>query len=369
MSPKEKNPRLERSNTDESLRLERESSDREYGKTQTAIEEASDASIQTARERADQRSQESRDHADVKLARSKAPPKVRESVDRERAHEDAVLEGARAASDSELEAERVEGRRALAALLYLERQKTDTRLMFERARSDEGLATRDEFLGMVSHDARTLLAGIALQAALLKRSAAEDEAGRRAVQGLEKIERFTARLNRLLGDLMDVASIEAGKLLVVPASQDVTALVRESVDTFQPLASAQGLSFSVEIRGETLMAKFDYERVLQVLANLLSNAIKFTEAGGRISIRVESLGQEVHCSVTDTGAGIPNHQLEAVFERFWQARSGDRRGLGLGLYISKCIVEAHGGRIWAESQPGVGSTFTFTLPGAPAESQ
>jgi signal transduction histidine kinase len=369
MAPNEKNPRPERTHTDESLRLERARSDREYSKKQTAIEEASDASIQTARERADEVSQESRDTADVKMARTNASPKMLESVDRERAHEDAALEGERAASDIELEAERVEGRRALAALLLLERQETDMRLVLERARSDEGLATRDEFLGIVSHDSRTLLAGIALQATLLKRIAAGDEAGRRTVQGLEKIERFTARLNRLLGDLVDVASIEAGKLLVVPTVQDAIALVRESVETFRPLASAQGLSLSVEIRGETLMAKFDYERVLQVLANLLSNAIKFTRPGGTISLRVEPLGQEVHISVTDTGPGIPSHQLEAVFERFWQARSEDRRGLGLGLYISKCIVEAHGGRIWAESQLGVGSTFTFTLPGAPTESQ
>jgi signal transduction histidine kinase len=369
MAQKEKTPRPERSHTDESLRSEREHSDREYSKTQTAIEEASYASVQTARERADQISQEARDIADVNLARGKTSPEARESVDRERAHEDAALQGERAASDAEMEAERVEGKRALAALLFLERKETDSRLLLERARSDEGLATRDDFLGMVSHDARTLLAGIALQATLLKRNAAEDEAGRRTVQGLEKIERFTARLNRLLGDLMDVASIEAGKLLVVPALQDATALVRESAEAFQPLATAHGLTLSVEIRGKDLKAKFDHERVHQVLANLLSNAIKFTKPGGRISIRVESLGHEVHCSVTDTGAGIPSHQLNAVFERFWQAGSGDRRGLGLGLYISKCIVEAHGGRIWAESQPGVGSTFTFTLQGAPTESQ
>ncbi|HYH99818.1 HAMP domain-containing sensor histidine kinase [Hyalangium sp.] len=306
---------------------------------------------------------------DVELARSEASAQAIERIDRERAHEDVVLQGERATSDAELRAEREEGKRALAALLHLERVETDTRLLLERERSDAGLATRDEFMGVVSHDLRTFLSGIALQAALLKRNASEDAAGKRTVQGLEKIERFTARMNRLIGDLVDVASIEAGKLLVAPSLQDARELVRESVEAFQPLASAQGLSLDAEIRGKPLMAEFDHERVLQVLANLLSNAIKFTKAGGRVSIRVELVGQEVHCSVTDTGAGIPSQQLTAVFERFWQARSGDRRGLGLGLYISKCIVEAHGGRIWAESQPGAGSTFTFTLPVAPASSQ
>jgi signal transduction histidine kinase len=150
-------------------------------------------------------------------------------------------------------------------------------------------------------------------------------------------------MNRLIGDLVDVASIEAGKILVTPSLQDANALVRESVEAFQPLAPAQGLSLDGATSENPLMARFDHERLLQVVANLLSNAIKFTRPGGRISIRVEPRGQEVHFSVTDTGSGIPKHQLEAVFERFWQARSEDRRGLGLGLYISRCIVEAHGG--------------------------
>jgi signal transduction histidine kinase len=362
----DKKSQPERDNTDESLRLEREKSDRELAKTRTSIEADSDAAMQTARDKADQTSQENRDDVDVKLARRGTPAEARNSVYRERAHVDAVLEEERATSDAKLQAEREEGKRALEALLALERAETDMRLLVERASSDRGIATRDEFLGMVSHDLRSLLAGVALQASLLKRTAAEDEAGRRTVQAAEKIQRFTARMNRLIGDLVDVASIEAGKILVTLSLQDANALVRESVEAFQPLATAHGLSLDMVTHGNILMARFDRERVLQVLANLLSNAIKFTRRGGRISLRVEPLGQEVRFSVTDTGSGIPNHQLEAVFERFWQARGEDRRGLGLGLYISKCIVEAHGGRIWAESQLGKGSTFSVTLPGASA---
>ncbi|HEX8538886.1 MAG TPA: HAMP domain-containing sensor histidine kinase [Cystobacter sp.] len=360
----DKKPQPERDNTDESLRLEREKSDSEIAKTQTTIEAGSDAAIQTARDQADQTSQEARDDVDVKLARSKAPPAARELVYQERAHVDAALEEERAVSDAKMQAEREEGKRALDALLSLERAETDTRLLVERASSDKGLATRDEFLGMVSHDLRSLLAGVALQAAILKRGASEDEAGQKTAQAVEKIQRFAARMNRLIGDLVDVASIEAGKILVTPLLQDANTLVRESVEAFQPLASAQGLSLDVATGETPLMAKFDHERVLQVLANLLSNAIKFTKAGGRISIRVERVDQEVRFSVTDTGSGIPSQHLTSVFERFWQARSADRRGLGLGLYISLCIVEAHGGRIWVESQHGQGSTFSFTLPGA-----
>jgi signal transduction histidine kinase len=366
MPTKDKKPQPERASTDEGLRSEREKSDREYASAQTAIEEETDSAIHHARESTDEFLRTTRENADVRLSGRETPAQARESVARERVHEDAALQAERTTADAERRDERAERRRALAALLHLEREETDSRLLLERTSADEGLSTRDQFMGMVSHDLRTLLGGIALQAALLKREAAEDEVGRRAVQAAEKIQRFTARMNRLIGDLVDVASIEEGQIRVAPALQDATALVRESVEAFQPLASSQGLSLDVELHGNTLMAKFDHERILQVLANLLSNAIKFTPPGGRVSLRVEPVGQDVRFSVTDTGPGIPSHQLEAVFERFWQARREDRRGLGLGLYISKGIVEAHGGRIWAQSQPGEGSTFAFTLPGASA---
>ncbi|WP_338277380.1 sensor histidine kinase [Corallococcus caeni] len=363
MATEDTAPKPPRSQTDEGLRVEREKSDQEYAERQQAIEEGSDAAIDKARAQADEALQTARDTADT---RRNAAPVARETLTQERAKEDTVLQGERDAADAELQDERDERLLALAALLHLERAETDLRLSGERAYADEALATRDQFMGMVSHDLRTLLGGIALQAALIKRGAGEDEAGQRANQAAEKIQRFTARMNRLIGDLVDVASIEAGRIRVAPAPQDATALVRDSVEAFQPLASAQGLRFDVELRGNTLMAKFDHDRVLQVLANLLSNAIKFTPAGGRILLRVEPVDADVRFSVTDTGPGIPSHQLEVVFNRFWQARGEDRRGLGLGLYIARGIVEAHGGRIWAESGPGQGSTFLFTLPGAPA---
>jgi signal transduction histidine kinase len=136
------------------------------------------------------------------------------------------------------------------------------------------------------------------------------------------------------------------------------------VEAFQPTASAKGLSLDSDVASDSLLARFDHERIHQVLANLLSNAIKFTPEGGRVSIRVEPAEGEIRFSVTDTGPGIAEDELGRIFERFWQVVGGDKRGLGLGLYISKCIIEAHGGRIWAESQPEAGSTFFFTLPGA-----
>jgi signal transduction histidine kinase len=368
MTTKDKKPQPERGNTDESLHRERANTDRKYADRQAVIEAGSDAAVQKSRTLSDESIRAAREKADARLERSETPAQARESMSRERAEEDASLHAERATADAQLRDERAERMCALAALLHLEREETDTRLLLERVRADEGLGTRDQFLGMVSHDLRSLLGGIALHAALLKRDAADDEAGKKTSQGLEKIQRFTARMNRLIGDLLDVASLEEGRLRVSPILQDATAIARESIEAFQPLASARGLSLDLEIGGPALMAKFDHERVFQVLANLLSNAIKFTPAGGRISLRVEPVGPDVCFSVEDTGSGIPSHQLEAVFERFWQARSEDGRGLGLGLYISKGIVEAHGGRISAESQLGKGTTFSVTLPGVPGSS-
>jgi signal transduction histidine kinase len=148
--------------------------------------------------------------------------------------------------------------------------------------------------------------------------------------------------------------------------EDAIRLVRETVEAFQPSASAKGIALESQVAKDSLLARFDHECILQVLANLVSNAIKFTPEGGRISIRVEPAGEEVRFSVADSGPGISEENLERIFERFWQVSASDKRGLGLGLFISRCIVEAHGGRIWVESKTGEGSTFRFTLPGARA---
>jgi signal transduction histidine kinase len=131
---------------------------------------------------------------------------------------------------------------------------------------------------------------------------------------------------------------------------------------FQDIATAAGVSIGALPVPSPALAVFDHARILQVLTNLLGNAIKFTPSGGRVVVTVERIGEVVRVSVTDSGVGVAPERLEAVFERFLQLKPNDRRGVGLGLYISRCIVERHGGRIWAESTIGEGSTFSFTLP-------
>ena len=178
----------------------------------------------------------------------------------------------------------------------------------------------------------------------------------------ERIQRAGARMNRLIGDLVDIASIEAGVLRVTREVGDPTQVVTEALDTFQAQAAAKGVSLVAELVPPPSLAAFEPARILQVLANLLSNAIKFTPANGKVVVRVERIGGEVRFAISDTGEGIPADKMEAIFERFLQITENDRRGLGLGLYISKCIVQGHGGRIWAQSRIGEGSTFCFTLP-------
>lgn len=309
-------------------------------------------------------------HRARRRADEKAPGGVAwETVEAERELEDAVLCQEREVNDETLTHEREEEKRALAHLLRYEREQTDDHLLVERSRADRLLAARDDFMGMVSHDLRTLLGGIALTAALQIRHAKDDEGGRHTVDAARKIQRYTARMNRLIGDLIDVTGIEAGRLSVDLGQRDAVALLRETAEAFQPSASANGITLDVELAKGAVLATFDQDRILQVLANLVSNAIKFTNDGGRISVRVAPAGSEVLFSVRDTGSGIPTEQLEAIFERFWQGTAHDRRGLGLGLFITRCIVEAHGGRVWAESDLGKGSRFFFTLPAANVGSQ
>lgn len=231
-----------------------------------------------------------------------------------------------------------------------------------KATSDEALAHRDDAMGMVGHELRNLLHGILLSASVLAENASKSDEGRRMVDGMKRIHTYGARMNRLIADLVDVVSIDAGKLALEFKPWNAVALIAEAIEGCALAASAKGVSLDSEPLEPVLLANFDRGRMLQVLTNLIGNALKFTPRGGRIAVRGERVGDEIWLSVTDTGSGIPTDKLDAVFVRFLQLGKDDQRGLGLGLYISKCIVESHGGRIWAESTLGEGSAFRFTIP-------
>ena len=351
----------ERELTDVSLREERKESDREMTANQVATEKHADAVLEHARENADAVLVAAREKAD-KMADTSASHDIQAAIAEDRELEDATLCDERAAADKAVRRERAERSRMLTRLLPLQRDATDQYLLTERARSDDALATRDDFLGMVSHDLRDLLNGIVVSSQFLAQKLEKHSDRERLLLETNRIERYGARMNRLIGDLVDVASIDAGKLAMQTGQGDVASLVVEAVEALQITASARGVSLETHDLLEPCLAEFDYDRMLQVLANLIANSIKFTSRGGSVRVHCERVGESFEFCVDDTGEGIPPAMLEAVFERFWQVGKSDRRGLGLGLYISRCIVEAHGGIIRAESGSGQGTRMYFTLP-------
>ena len=177
----------------------------------------------------------------------------------------------------------------------------------------------------------------------------------------QRIKSTAGRMHRLIGDLVDVASIDAGRLAIQTKLGNAENTVLEAVDIWGPPTAAKGIDLQC-LPHPSIAARFDHERIVQVLGNLITNAAKFSSQGATVTVQVQVVDGHARFSVADRGIGIPADKLEAIFERFCQVVGQDRRGLGLGLYISKCLVEAHGGTIWAESELGRGSTFFFTLP-------
>ena len=353
----------ERAHTDESLQSERRDLDAAAATRLATAEDDADGIVDHARALADAIVRKARMQEDLRYLAPSAEG-GRAAVIRQRGLEDSVLQEERAGADEVLRGRREQQARILTALLPLEREQTDRHLLTERVRADTDVFNRDDFLGMVSHDLRDLIGAVVTAATLISKRSQQTDEGEQARAGVERIHRYVARMNRLIGDLVDVASIDAGKLAVAPVPGDLATVIAEAVETFQVSAQAKALTLDMDIAFRPVLASFDYERMLQVLANLISNAIKFTPAGGTIHVSGELVGGAVQLSVRDSGIGIPAHLTEAIFERFCQVAQHDRRGLGLGLYISKCLVEAQGGRMWAESQTGEGSTIRVSVPAA-----
>ena len=227
---------------------------------------------------------------------------------------------------------------------------------------ERAVAARDVVLGIVAHDLRNPLSLITMAANGMRRRPG-DEPDRRNGKTSEVILRAAQRMNQLIEDLLDVARIEAGQLSVEFATLLAADLARDAVEMQRPLAEASGVTISLEVEPDVKTAWGDHRRLLQVFDNLIGNAIKFTQSGGGIVVRVAVTNGDVMFSVTDTGRGIAADAVPHVFDRFWQAAVGARRlGAGLGLAITKGIVEAHGGRIGVESEVGRGTTFFFTIP-------
>ena len=354
-----------RESTDARLGTERTKTDDELAARVRTSNRQADEVLRVERGRAEEVLRTARERADERSLRDHLSQVEQMAIAGERARDDEVLRQEHTRADGITAEERAERDRLVASLLDRERRDTDAGLLLERVTADEVLTQREHFLGMVSHDLRNELAGIAMSVAQIIKNASHDDAGGKIFRSATNVQRITLRMSRLIGDLLDVASIEAGRFMIAPDDHDVGRTLEEAVESFQSIASAKEISLAGEPPTDPAQARFDHQRILQVLGNLLTNALRFTPQGGRVSVRAERTGGETRFSVSDTGPGIAANRLEAIFERYEQGSSTDRKGLGLGLYIARRIVEAHGGRIWVDTS-ATGSTFHFTLPDRPS---
>jgi signal transduction histidine kinase len=372
-----------RDQTDQSLVDERDKTDEYLAEKIRAVEAQTSEAIRQIRvdadtARAQQRAAVDGHKDDGHAVLGKTPSPLREeAVTQERVNEDR----ARAR-------ERFQKRLIAEAVCEHERHETDGHLLDERDHVDSSgelashrlseeqhshevtkaaLVTRDQYLAVVSHDLKNSLVAVSLGTRLMRTGLSQIELDRGALlKQLDLIERSTAGMDRMVTDLLDVERMAQDKLSLTHERLELGALLQECADLFAPVVANHAFTLTIRQAAQPLYVEGDHDRLLQVLANLLGNALKFTPKGGSIELALDNRRTHAEISVRDNGPGVPTNAREQIFERFSQLKLRDRRGLGLGLFIAKWLVEAHQGRIWVTSEPGRGSTFTFTLPLLPS---
>jgi two-component system phosphate regulon sensor histidine kinase PhoR len=223
---------------------------------------------------------------------------------------------------------------------------------------------RSEFIDNVSHELRTPLSTVSLLAETLAREARSTDVPERMRDRITRIEVETGHLVQMVNELLDLARIEGGGRLDLDAGVDLGQLAAASVERLRLFAERQGVTLGVDVEADLPTVRGDEARLGQVLVNLVHNAVKFSPGGGDVRVAVRAEGSTVACSVVDHGIGISPVDQARIFERFYKADRSRTSGggTGLGLAIARHVVEGHGGRIWVESEPGRGSTFSFAIP-------
>ena len=233
----------------------------------------------------------------------------------------------------------------------------------------QAIHARDDMIGIVSHDLRNPANAVKMLVKSILGGNARHLIPADVADRLRIVHQAAEQMDALIQDLLDMTRMEGGALTVSAKAVDADWLVARSVEALRPLAEAAQVSLATSLDEEPLTLLVDPDRVLQLLSNVVGNAIKFTPAGGSVSLSVHATPDGALFAVKDTGIGIASAQLECVFDRFTQLPTaqglGPRHGAGLGLPISRGIVEAHGGRIWIESQAGDGTLVQFLLPASP----
>jgi len=225
----------------------------------------------------------------------------------------------------------------------------------------EAVQGREDVLSFVAHDLRGFLFGSRIGIDILLRSIPEKER-RRGWNELGRVQRLNAQMARMIEDLLDVSSLDSGRLSLNLAEWGASDLVSQAIEAFAATAADGDIAYAADAPDRTATVSCDAGRVMQIFGNIVGNAVRFTPRGGSITISASAAGEHVQFAVRDTGPGIVPEHLAHVFERYWQAEDDAHKGRGLGLYIARHLVEAQGGRIWAESRLGAGTTFFFTLP-------
>jgi signal transduction histidine kinase len=263
-------------------------------------------------------------------------------------------------------------RSKVSVLVELFLQKEQIRIQGElldaervaRAAAEAQIKAREEVLAIVSHDLGNPMTAVAMNATQLARraAAAGDAAGQHLAEAIVK---SVGRMDRLVRSLLDASRIETGRLPLDRKAYTLAEIVGPVIDAFATTTAEKSQKFSCQLPDGPITVVCDRERIDQVLSNLLSNAAKFTPAGGGVTLAAILRPHQLTFAVSDTGPGIAPEDVPHIFDRYWQADGHERKGLGLGLAIAQGVVQAHGGRIWVESEPGKGTTFLFTLPLSP----
>lgn len=251
---------------------------------------------------------------------------------------------------------------AAQAAIAIQNAQFVSELQSAYAKLDQLDKLKSNFIAVASHELRTPLGLILGYASMLK-----DETGGAAAEQLNVVVQSALHLRGLIEDMVNVTHLKSGRVELNLEAWCVQDLIRAACAECHSLAVAKNQRVSLSLPAARIQVKADWTKITIVMNNLLTNAIKFTPDGGHIRVTAESHNGEAWISVVNTGSGIPAADLERIFERFYQAEDHLTRsqgGMGLGLPIAKAIVELHGGRIWAESVPGKGSRFTFSLPAA-----
>jgi two-component system phosphate regulon sensor histidine kinase PhoR len=253
-------------------------------------------------------------------------------------------------------------RRFLQLIVLPDRQTGGSLLLVQDLTRVRRLETvRRDFISNVSHELRTPLASLKALTETLRDGALEDP--KAAPRFLGRIETEVDALTQMATELLELSRIESGQVPLQRKAVPAASLLLSAAERMRAQAERAGLVLRLDPAQDMTEVSADPPRLEQVLVNLIHNAVKFTPPGGEVILAAQTESEFVRFSVHDTGVGIPVEELERIFERFYKAdRARSGGGTGLGLSISRHLVEAHGGRIWAESTEGDGSTFYFTIP-------